>query len=72
LWIGDGAFYGSDYWLARGGEVHDAHQLAEEMRDAVIDEAAALVVTGPFSDLLQTALDRVDWHEVAEHYIADA
>jgi len=71
LWIGDGAFYGSDYWLARGGEVHDAHQLADELRDVVLDEADALVSSGPFADLLSTALDRVDWDEIAEMYLDD-
>jgi len=72
LWIGDGAFYGSNYWLDRAGEVSDAHQLAGEMRDVVLDEAEALVSGGPFADLLPAALGRVDWDEIARHYMEDA
>jgi hypothetical protein len=46
--------------------------LADRLKDELEEQQSELTgVTGVFSDLLSAAMSEVDWHEIAEHYIAD-
>jgi hypothetical protein len=49
--------------------VGDAYRLADVVRGALEDEAAAHQPAGLYTDLLTTALGRVDWEEVARHLL---
>jgi hypothetical protein len=45
-------------------------ELAKAIEDFV-DEMRPDLGASMFADLLGAALDEVDWHEIAEHYLAD-
>lgn len=51
-----------------------AHKLADRLRRELDDEAELpRAVDGTmYADLLNSALGEVNWHEIAEHYVADA
>lgn len=36
-----------------------------------MQECFDLPTSGPFADLLGSAIGRIDWHEIAEHWISD-
>jgi hypothetical protein len=46
--------------------------LADTLEGEFDERQSELVgVTGVFADLLNAAISEVNWHEIAEHYIAD-
>jgi len=46
--------------------------LADRLKDEFEEQQGELVgVTGMFADLLGAAMSEVNWHEIAEHHIAD-
>jgi hypothetical protein len=47
-------------------------RLAEYMKEEHTAVATDIVSCGLFSDLLTTALDKVDWHEVARAFLEEA
>jgi hypothetical protein len=55
------------------GDKEEAAQSMATRLESMHDEALADIVgvTGVFSDLLQHALGRVDWREIAENILAD-
>jgi phytoene dehydrogenase-like protein len=46
------------------------HSLASALRDQ-LTELEEVGQSGFHTDLLRSALDEVDWHEVARHYLGD-
>ena len=82
LWI-DNEEGSSRYWDETAQEVYDdaeadgtftrderaALDLADRLKDEF--EEAQPEVTGFWADLLNAAMSEVNWHEIAEHYIAD-
>lgn len=51
-------------------EKHAAQTLAADLRDQHTENKP--VVTGLYADLLQAALDSVNWHEIADSMIDEA
>jgi hypothetical protein len=46
--------------------------LSDRLKDEYEERQSELTgITGVFADLLGAALSEVNWHEIAEHYIAD-
>ena len=45
--------------------------LADDLKEWVADDLLPELDNGPASDLLQWAFEQIDWHEVADHYLAD-
>lgn len=63
------------YWRARAKEVRGQGPkaaareiLATELKTVLEDDMPEL--EGPFADLLNSALDEVDWHEIAKNLLA--
>ena len=48
-----------------------AFSLAEQLKEEITDNAPN-VFTGAYSDLLNAALNDVNWHEIAQHYLLKA
>src|SRR5438445_13024723 len=83
LWI-DNEEGSSRYWDEVAQEVYDESQadapftrderatldLADRLTDEI--EQAQPEVTGFWADMLNAAMSEVNWHEISEHYIADA
>jgi len=69
LWIdNDEGEY--QYWQERAEDNReDAYDLAQELKE--YHEENMPEVTGTYADLLQSALDNVDWREIAESLISD-
>jgi hypothetical protein len=75
LWI-DSTEAEQTYWKERAQEEMDGHfykegavaSLAEDLRDT-IGENSPISENNVYSDLLNGALENVDWHEIAEHLI---
>ena len=73
----------SRYWDATAQEVYDEAEadstftreeratltLADRLKDEF--EEAQPEVTGLWADMINAAMSEVNWHEIAEHYIAD-
>lgn len=53
-----------------GEQTSAAHRLSDQLRDFV-DEMCEAPDNGLISDLINASLGRVDWREIAEHYVAD-
>lgn len=82
LWI-DNEEGSSRYWDETAQEVYDessadrsftrderaALTLSDRLKDEF--EEAQPEVTGFWADLLNAAMSEVNWHEIAEHYVAD-
>jgi hypothetical protein len=82
LWI-DNEEGSSRYWDETAQEVYDESEaehsftrderatltLSDRLKDEF--EEAQPEVTGFWADLLNAAMSEVNWHEIAEHYIAD-
>lgn len=68
-----------EYWEERAAELLD--RAAGDREEAEAKLAAELAadceenepdVSGPYADLLRSQLQRIDWHEIATHYMTDA
>lgn len=76
LWLGEAGDYASD--LARecvddaDGDADDAERDFAQRLESLHDEESPADVTGIYADLLSSAFGRVDWREIASHYIPDA
>ena len=85
LWLGnDGG--GSDYWRTRAQEVYDEAEpgeyawqdreseatgtLADEI-ESQHEEYSPAGISGVYADLLTAAAGKVDWRDIARHYIDD-
>jgi hypothetical protein len=69
LWI-DNEQYSQEYWREQAENAESIHDLEEELKQYFQDEMP--VVTGTYADLLQSALDNVNWRELAEMYFNEA
>lgn len=78
LWLSNDNV-GYDYWVERAqsalddaeGDTDDAaNALASELSD--YHDELQPEVTGVFADLINASLGRVDWREIADHWVADA
>ena len=72
LWI-DNEESNQDYWNARATEICSAHpilDLADELKEA-FEEGNPLEEAGVYRDLLNSALGKVDWYEIAKTINAD-
>ena len=65
LWM-DNEQGSQSYWVEQAENAESIHALADMMKDE--HEELMPEVTGVYSDLLQAALDSVDWYEIAENY----
>lgn len=65
LWI-DNEEGSYNYWRERTQEAESIHELEDMLKDE--HEENMPEVTGIYSDLLQAALDSVNWYEIAENY----
>jgi hypothetical protein len=54
------------YWMEQAENAESITTLADMMKDE--HEESMPEVTGVYADLLQAALDSVDWYEIAENY----
>jgi hypothetical protein len=52
-------------------EEQAAIDLAQAIKDSVQEINPIAGQASMFADLLNAALDEVDWHEIAEHYLED-
>lgn len=69
LWI-DNDEGSQNYWLEAAREADgNARDLADRLKDEHVESMPA--VTGVYADLLKSALDEVDWREIAEALISD-
>ena len=58
-----------DYWIDAAREANDANALADQMRSEYTEMMPEL--HGLWCDLLTSAIQEVDWYEIAESKIAD-
>lgn len=83
LWIDEGYAGGSEAVFEKAKELlgdsdpKDAtRELTDWLQAAIEVDLDVLtegkLTSGLFSDLLGHAMDRIDWREIAEHYIGDA
>lgn len=54
-----------EYWRAQAGRGRHAHDLADQLKEGVTEQAPDIGCS-LYSDLLQAALDEVNWKEVAK------
>ena len=73
LWLGE-----DEYWRDRAEEImreedNDASaataELAREMEEVYEDDVPA--TAGMYADLLSASMSRINWYEIAGHYIED-
>ena len=61
-----------DYWFDQSKESDSIGTLAEQMKDECESYMDDIIQTnGMFTDLLQSAFDRINWFEIAEHIFED-
>ena len=80
LWIGEGYAGGSDYVAEIAAEIltdneGDADESADVLADTLrndIDQTWTVKGAGLEADLLRAAVEAVNWHEIASHYVDDA
>ena len=67
LWI-DNTEGLSDYWRGRGKELNDNYQLAKELEYDMDEQAEQWLPdeSSVFADMMNGALSRVDWNDVAD------
>lgn len=69
LWI-DNEQGSHEFWRERALE--NPHGLAEELHESFEESATEYGLVGALSDLLSAALRKVDWDELAQHFVSDA
>jgi hypothetical protein len=80
LWIGEGYAGGSDYVAEIAAEIltdneGDTDEAADTLADTLrneIDETWTTKAAGLEADLLRAAVEAINWHEIARHYVDDA
>ncbi|NDF52111.1 MAG: hypothetical protein EB116_18890 [Betaproteobacteria bacterium] len=80
LWIGEGYAGGSDYVAEIAAEIltdneGDTDEAADTLADTLrndIDETWTTKAAGLEADLLRAAVEEINWHEIARHYVDEA
>lgn len=84
LWLDNGV--SGEMWREEAEQYIADHEGAEDLRDDAVTHIAAAIkaehdddlgeiipeAAGLFQDLLNASLARVNWREIAEHYVDDA
>jgi len=65
LWL-DNDQFAYEYWQEQAEEIGDNHKLARALKAVFEDTNPLAADSGLHSDLLRSALQEVDWYEIAE------